>query len=330
MARWPQQAYAPNGCAHHTAADVTDTSAWQPDSECAKCNGCGAAFTFSKRRHHCRRCAWIFCDDCSSRRAVLPDMHPSHAQRVCDRCFAHVTISWTADAKVVSPWVPLEAHPQSPPDAPVDLSSHFSAPAPAPSSSHCRYPVDAALNAKISIWVGDAWHLRADAVAVEAPKSFAGAAEQTPRLQPFDTFSQLAGRQFAGLLIPPYAEPQTPYVLADELRFLDDCRVGDVKLVKGYHLPCSNVLLVGCPYYRRSHESASLSGLHQCYRRSIEFAIDCSASTLGIRSTPPPPCAAAPPHAPQLPIPPSQAVEGQRRGARGAAHRAPQPAAPRL
>jgi hypothetical protein len=57
-----------------------------------------------------------------------------------------------------------------------------------------------------------------------------------------------------------------------------------VKVVQGHHLPCKSVLLVGCPYFRKNHESASLSGLHQCYRRSIEFAIDCSASTLGIRS----------------------------------------------
>ena len=190
MARWPQQVYAPHGRAEHAKADVSDPSAWQPDGECAKCNGCGVAFTFSKRRHHCRRCVWIFCDDCSSRRAVLPEIHPSQAQRVCDRCFAQVTISWIADAKVVSPWVPLEAHPHSPPDAPVDLSSHFTAPA-SSSSSSSRYPVDAALNAKISIWVGAAWRLHADAVAVEAPKSFAGASEQTLQLEPYGTFSQV-------------------------------------------------------------------------------------------------------------------------------------------
>jgi hypothetical protein len=43
----------------------------------------------------------------------------------------------------------------------------------------------------------------------------------------------LAGRQFT-----------------EELRFLDDCRVGDVKVVQGHHLPCKSVLLVGCPKSR--------------------------------------------------------------------------------
>jgi hypothetical protein len=164
-----------------------------------------------------------------------------------------------ADPAAVRPWVTLEA----PLPAPVASGGGGGG-----GGATCRYPVDAVLNSKISLWVGDAFRLGADAVAIESPKNFASLSAQAAGLEPFDTFNLLAGKQFT-----------------EELRFLDDCRVGDVKLVKGYHLPCSNVLLVGCPYFRRNHASASLSGLHQCYRRSIEFAIDCNAATLGIRSS---------------------------------------------
>ena len=245
---WPQRVYSAPGAAQAPEVDITNKSNWQPDSQCSKCNGCGAAFTFTKRRHHCRNCLWIFCVDCSGRRAVLPKIDPSDEQRVCDRCFAQVTINWFADSTLVDPWVTLPRTSPAPP-------------------AHCRYPVDPDLNAKISLWVGDAWRLRADATAIESPKNFASVIEQPAGLEPFDAFNGLAGRQFT-----------------EELRFLDDCRVGDVKVVQGHHLPCKSVLLVGCPYFRKNHESASLSGLHQCYRRSIEFAIDCGACTLGIRS----------------------------------------------
>jgi hypothetical protein len=283
MARWPVQVYSPHGSpAHATDIDLTNEANWQPDGQCCKCNGCGFTFTFSKRRHHCRGCLWIFCDDCSSRRAVLPKVHRSHEQRVCDRCFAQATIGACAHVSAVQAWTTLEN--------PVACS---------PAAAPCRYPIDPLLNAKISLWVGEAWRLAVDAVAIESPKKFSSVSTQPAALEPFDTFNFLAGRQFT-----------------EELRFLDDCRVGDVKVVRGYHLPCSNVLLVGCPYFRRSHESASLSGLHQCYRRSIEFAIDCSASTLGIRSASAllpqcesPVCELS--HTLQLPGPPSQAVEGQ-------------------
>ncbi|KAH8830771.1 hypothetical protein DL96DRAFT_971411 [Flagelloscypha sp. PMI_526] len=41
---------------------------------CTTCRGCQRRFTFILRRHHCRRCGKIYCDKCSSWRAVLdPD-----------------------------------------------------------------------------------------------------------------------------------------------------------------------------------------------------------------------------------------------------------------
>jgi len=48
--------------------DLEDTSkrkgVWQPDSAASVCNACRREFTFMRRRHHCRHCSQIFCDDC--------------------------------------------------------------------------------------------------------------------------------------------------------------------------------------------------------------------------------------------------------------------------
>ena len=38
---------------------------WAKDSECKTCHCCGRPFTLSFRKHHCRGCGHIICDDCS-------------------------------------------------------------------------------------------------------------------------------------------------------------------------------------------------------------------------------------------------------------------------
>ncbi len=39
---------------------------WMPDRFCKVCYGCEEAFTMYRRRHHCRMCGQIFCNNCSS------------------------------------------------------------------------------------------------------------------------------------------------------------------------------------------------------------------------------------------------------------------------
>ncbi|GAB3792498.1 FYVE zinc finger domain-containing protein [Dyella agri] len=71
---------------------------WQPDSANPNCHECGKAFTFTKRRHHCRRCGHVVCGDCSQTRRYV--RFPSNSRnvdeentsrdqvRVCDGCTA--------------------------------------------------------------------------------------------------------------------------------------------------------------------------------------------------------------------------------------------------
>ncbi len=46
--------------------------AWVDDNSVANCSNCKTNFSFFVRKHHCRLCASIFCDQCSNYRAILP------------------------------------------------------------------------------------------------------------------------------------------------------------------------------------------------------------------------------------------------------------------
>jgi len=52
------------------------------------CPACEVLFTLSVRRHHCRLCGDVFCNDCSSNRVSLPLEGPEFEKpvRICDSC----------------------------------------------------------------------------------------------------------------------------------------------------------------------------------------------------------------------------------------------------
>ncbi|KAI1609509.1 FYVE zinc finger-domain-containing protein [Exophiala viscosa] len=45
---------------------------WQPDSEVSECPICKRPFTWMFRRHHCRKCGRVVCNDCSPHRITIP------------------------------------------------------------------------------------------------------------------------------------------------------------------------------------------------------------------------------------------------------------------
>ena len=68
------------------AANGGDGSAaaeWQSDAAADACTACAAPFTLTRRRHHCRRCGTVVCDECSTRRVAVGGGKPS---RVCNAC----------------------------------------------------------------------------------------------------------------------------------------------------------------------------------------------------------------------------------------------------
>lgn len=57
------------------------------DAASSCCFRCRVEFTFFVRKHHCRLCGQVFCDECTRRRAVLPEhFHLTGPQRLCDGC----------------------------------------------------------------------------------------------------------------------------------------------------------------------------------------------------------------------------------------------------
>jgi pimeloyl-ACP methyl ester carboxylesterase len=63
---------------------------WTPDSEANNCELCLRQFTVFIRRHHCRNCGNVVCNDCSLQRIPLPHLHQESPVRVCDKCLANL------------------------------------------------------------------------------------------------------------------------------------------------------------------------------------------------------------------------------------------------
>ncbi|CAM9507953.1 unnamed protein product, partial [Hapterophycus canaliculatus] len=59
-----------------------DASLWVPDDMALNCCVCKAEFTMYRRRHHCRTCGRVACDDCSSKRI--------RGERTCLLCWDRI------------------------------------------------------------------------------------------------------------------------------------------------------------------------------------------------------------------------------------------------
>ncbi|XP_055499092.1 RUN and FYVE domain-containing protein 1 [Leucoraja erinacea] len=59
-------------------------NAWLKDDEATSCKQCEKEFSISRRKHHCRNCGDIFCNNCSSNELALPS-YPKPV-RICDSC----------------------------------------------------------------------------------------------------------------------------------------------------------------------------------------------------------------------------------------------------
>ena len=65
-------------------------AAWAKDSATTHCKQCGKEFGLMRRKHHCRNCGNIFCNDCSSRNCIIPESTYTSQERVCDGCFTRL------------------------------------------------------------------------------------------------------------------------------------------------------------------------------------------------------------------------------------------------
>lgn len=60
---------------------------WVSDSEASACTKCFTFFKTLTRKHHCRQCGYIFCNECTSLRTPLPHLAYDTPVRVCKCCF---------------------------------------------------------------------------------------------------------------------------------------------------------------------------------------------------------------------------------------------------
>lgn len=67
----------------HKEISLTDQTA---------CSSCKSAFGFTRKKHNCYNCGLLFCNACSSKKAVNASLAPNKSKlsRVCDSCFDHL------------------------------------------------------------------------------------------------------------------------------------------------------------------------------------------------------------------------------------------------
>ncbi|KAH3756763.1 myosin-I binding protein [Pelomyxa schiedti] len=74
---------------------------WVPDTASDVCLLCEAAFTVTRRRHHCRACGKLFCAQCSINRVKLPPEfgYGDSIERVCFECFSKLSVITDEETK---------------------------------------------------------------------------------------------------------------------------------------------------------------------------------------------------------------------------------------
>lgn len=87
----PPQASAPRQPEHFRSHRTPSESSrgynvprWQPDSEVSECFICHRPFGFLFRRHHCRKCGRVVCNDCSPHRITIPRQYIVHPPGIDD------------------------------------------------------------------------------------------------------------------------------------------------------------------------------------------------------------------------------------------------------
>ncbi|XP_030829452.1 early endosome antigen 1-like [Strongylocentrotus purpuratus] len=74
------------------ALQITQTKAmgrkWTDDKEVLDCMSCSKAFSLAVRKHHCRNCGDIFCQECSSKNTMIASA--KKPVRVCDACYVEL------------------------------------------------------------------------------------------------------------------------------------------------------------------------------------------------------------------------------------------------
>ncbi|KAA1467690.1 A1pp-domain-containing protein [Dentipellis sp. KUC8613] len=119
------------------------------------------------------------------------------------------------------------------------------------SSNPPKFPPEASLLDKVSLYQGDITQLDIHAIVNAAKKTLLGGGGVDGAIH------RAAG----------------PQLLA-ECRTLNGCETGNAKITKGYNLPSSHVIHAVGPVYSSSNVAAVAEQLASCYRRSLRLAAE--------------------------------------------------------
>jgi hypothetical protein len=70
------------------------------------CFGTAKDFTFWNRRHHCRKCGALVCNDHSKNKEILAHIHKTQKQKICDNCFLGKSIQ--PSSNMAGPYLPVK------------------------------------------------------------------------------------------------------------------------------------------------------------------------------------------------------------------------------
>lgn len=87
------EAPAPAASPRAASPSGSDEGARRREEADAVCPLCRAQFTTTFRRHHCRHCGTLVCDDCSKQRIRLPGQSSGGKVRVCNPCASSISQS---------------------------------------------------------------------------------------------------------------------------------------------------------------------------------------------------------------------------------------------
>ena len=69
----------------------SEPSFWVKDEHVSYCSGCNSVFDSVNRRHHCRFCGHVFCNNCSMHKLVNPAFD-LNGDRGCNLCFQFLNV----------------------------------------------------------------------------------------------------------------------------------------------------------------------------------------------------------------------------------------------
>jgi len=76
-----------SGQTMEAALKATNPPDWVPDEKAPNCYACDNSFSLFNRKHHCRHCGLVFCNDCTTHRIVIERFNMATEQRVCAECY---------------------------------------------------------------------------------------------------------------------------------------------------------------------------------------------------------------------------------------------------